>query len=51
MILDVARRLSLWVSGGSDYHGKNKTVPLGLLDADGKSVTTMSLSICDILMP
>ena len=51
MILDVARRLSLWVSGGSDYHGKNKTVALGLLDADGKSVTTMSLSICDILMP
>ena len=49
-ILDAARRLSLRVSGGSDYHGENKTVPLGLLDADGKSVTSESLSICDILV-
>ena len=50
MILDVARRLDLFVSGGSDYHGENKTVPLGCLDADGGAVTTLNLSICDVLM-
>ena len=38
------------VTGGSDYHGENKTVPLGCLDADGNSVTSESLSICDILV-
>ena len=50
MVLDVAKRLDLLVSGGSDYHGENKSVPLGLLDADGKAVTTLALSICDVLM-
>ena len=49
-ILDAAERLSLLVSGGSDYHGENKTVPLGLLDADGAEVEASELSIRDAIL-
>ncbi len=34
-ILGVADSLGMLISAGSDYHGENKTVPLGCLDADG----------------
>ena len=49
-LLKKAEELSLAVSGGSDYHGENKTVLLGELCA-GKtlSVTEDMLSVLDLL--
>jgi len=49
-LLRKARELSLAVSGGSDYHGENKTVILGELTA-GKPlcVTADMLSVLDLL--
>lgn len=44
-ILSVADELGLFKSGGSDYHGSNKTVVLGCLDADGLSVSPSELTI------
>ena len=35
LLLAVARELGLYVSGGSDYHGENKTVKLGALSSSG----------------
>lgn len=32
---DIANRLGLFVTAGSDYHGKNKATPLGMISADG----------------
>ena len=44
-ILDTAKRLSMLVSGGSDYHGENKTVPLGCLDADGLEIPESCITV------
>ena len=41
----VAERSGLMVSGGSDYHGANKNIPLGRLNSDNESVGYESLSI------
>ena len=40
-----AERRGLFISGGSDYHGKNKTIPLGRLNADNKTVDYTRLTI------
>lgn len=39
----------LYVSGGSDYHGKNKNIPLGKLNAENIIVQPERLSIMQIL--
>lgn len=40
-----AERRGLLISGGSDYHGTNKTIPLGRLNADNKTVDIDRLTI------
>ena len=40
-----AERSGLLVSGGSDYHGANKNIPLGRLNSDGVNIGPESLSI------
>ena len=40
-----ARRRGLFISGGSDYHGTNKTVPLGRLNAENRAVSPEQLTI------
>ncbi len=49
-ILAAAKELSMLVSGGSDYHGENKTVPLGLLDADGGAVDASEITVLNRLL-
>ena len=44
-IIRAAEELGMLVSGGSDYHGVNKTVPLGCLDADNVEITAERISI------
>lgn len=45
----IAKEHHLFVSGGSDYHGKNKTVALGQLNADGLPVNAARLSVLEAL--
>ena len=44
-----AHQNGLYVSGGSDYHGKNKSIPLGKLNAENIIVPSERLSITKIL--
>lgn len=44
-LLEVARKHNLLVSGGSDYHGKNKEVAMGTLNTYGKDVREEDLTI------
>lgn len=48
-LLDIASRHHLAVSGGSDYHGTNKTVKPGELSADGTIIPTENLTILSLL--
>ena len=40
-----AERFGLSISGGSDYHGTNKNIPLGRLNSDGVKVPSTKLTI------
>lgn len=40
-----AQRRGLLISGGSDYHGTNKTVPIGRLNAENRTVSPEQLTI------
>ena len=40
-----AKIRGLLISGGSDYHGTNKNIPLGRLNADNKSIEPEKLTI------
>ena len=42
-----AKRLSLMVSGGSDYHGGNKNIPLGRLTSEDEPISTVRLTVLD----
>ncbi len=46
---DIALREKLFVSGGSDYHGKNKNITLGRLNAENIYINPQRLSILGIL--
>ena len=48
-LLQKANEYGLAVSGGSDYHGENKTVKLGELCAENLTVTTDMLSVLSLL--
>ncbi len=48
-LLKAAEQYSLLVSGGSDYHGTNKDVRLGQLNADGIAVDKKELTILEEL--
>ncbi len=42
---DTAKRKGLYVSGGSDYHGANKSIPLGKLNAENIKIPDERLTI------
>ena len=48
-LLAVAKKHDLLISGGSDYHGTNKTVKLGELSADGIAIPTENLTVLSLL--
>ncbi|MBF1329038.1 MAG: hypothetical protein HXM69_04555 [Mogibacterium diversum] len=45
MLLDIAESRGLLVSGGSDFHGKNKNVEIGELGVSMKPVFDSDLSL------
>ena len=47
----IARENGLLTSAGSDYHGKNKTVPLGRLCADEAGPSREDVSVLEALCP
>lgn len=49
-LLDQAKAHGLLVSGGSDYHGTAKTIPLGTLNAYGQPVEPADLTLVNWLM-
>ena len=44
-LLETAEKNDLFTSGGSDYHGTNKTVQLGELNAFGKVITSEKITL------
>ena len=44
-LLDTAKKYDLLVSGGSDYHGKIKTVKLGQLNRDNLRIFDTQLTV------
>jgi predicted metal-dependent phosphoesterase TrpH len=48
-LLSIANTHNLAISGGSDYHGTNKTVKLGELSADGIAIPTENLTVLSLL--
>lgn len=44
-LLSIAKKHGLLVSGGSDFHGKNKTVILGELSSEGKRIECEKMSV------
>ena len=48
-LVDISERLGLLVSGGSDFHGTNKTVKIGTLNTDGEKADADSLSVLGVL--
>lgn len=45
----IAGERGLLISGGSDYHGSNKTIPLGILNADGHEVPLPQITLLSAL--
>ncbi len=48
-LLEAAEKSRLLVSGGSDYHGINKDIPIGTLCADGEFVSSERLTVLNLL--
>lgn len=46
----IAQDHGLFISGGSDYHGTNKSIALGTLNADGQDVSREWITIWNDLM-
>lgn len=51
MLARVAEEFSIYVSGGSDYHGKNKTVEFGSLGCDGYTPSCEQITILSKILP
>jgi len=46
-LVKAAHENSLYISGGSDYHGTNKTIPLGRLNTDDINIDPSKLNVLD----
>ena len=50
MLVEAAKEFSIYVSGGSDYHGKNKTVGFGSLSSDGYTPGEQEITVLGRLL-
>ena len=48
-LINYAKNNNLLISGGSDWHGTNKTVPLGRLNADDIQVDSEKITLLNFL--
>lgn len=49
-LAETADKHRLLISGGSDYHGTNKAIPPGILNADGQEVPAEQITILEYLL-
>ncbi len=49
-LANCAKRNNLLISGGSDYHGTNKNIPLGRLNSVGKYIDSAQISVLNPLL-
>lgn len=48
-LTDCAQKYNLLISGGSDYHGRNKDIPIGRLNSDDEPVNGNLLTLLEVL--
>ena len=48
-LVSCAKKNNLFITGGSDYHGKNKDIPIGKLNTENIEVDSSNLTILDAL--
>ena len=48
-LAEIAGEKNLYISGGSDYHGKNKNIPLGKLNYENINIDSQKINIIKIL--
>jgi len=48
-LVNCAKENNLLISGGSDWHGTNKTVPIGCLNTDDILISSDKINIIDKL--
>ena len=48
-LISCAKSNNLIITGGSDWHGTNKTVPIGRLNTSGKEISSEDISILDYI--
>ena len=48
-LAETAKENNLLISAGSDYHGRNKNIPLGKLNADFKNISKENITILENL--
>ncbi len=44
-LVKTANEHNLWISGGSDYHGTNKDIPIGRLNCEDKPISADKLTV------
>ena len=44
-LCDSAKKYNLFISGGSDYHGTNKTVKICCLNSDNVEIDSSSINV------
>ena len=49
-LIKCAQENNLFISGGSDWHGTNKTVPIGRLNADDIQIDSTNATLLNILL-
>ena len=49
-LFEIAQERGLLISGGSDYHGMNKDIALGTLNAERKDIISSQITILDALL-
>jgi len=49
-LVDCAKTNNLLISGGSDYHGTNKTIPIGRLSTNDRYVDSLSATVLNPLL-
>lgn len=48
-LVKCAKSKNLLISGGSDYHGNNKDIPIGRLNCDDKPIDASALTLLEVL--
>lgn len=48
-LVNIAKKCNLYITGGSDYHGKNKDIPIGKLNTENVEILSDKLNLSSLL--